>query len=250
MKIYQQIFFRPINGDKLILPIQYNHIIQGMIYESLSEDIAEFLHEKGFTKENRSFKMFSFSRLLGNYIIDKIKGTITFRDTISLVITSPYDSFCNSLMTNLLLKKSVRIGNTNHEVIETKLEKKIVEGDCITIKTLSPIVAYSTFLRPDGRKYTCYFQPGEADYSTLIFNNLKNKYKAFYNEDAPRGSFQIKCLHQPKMSVMNYKQTIIKGYSGDFLLSGPISLLQIAVDSGLGSKNSQGFGCVELIKKA
>ena len=117
------------------------------------------------------------------------------------------------------------------------------------IGTSIPIVAYSTFLRLDGRKYTCYFQPGEADYNMLIWNNLKNKYKAFYNEEPPNENFQIKCLHQPKMSVMNYKQTIIKGYSGEFLLSGPVPLLQIAVDSGLGSKNSQGFGCVKLIRK-
>ncbi len=221
-----------------------------MIYESLGDELASFLHEKGFARGKRTFKMFTFSRLLGNYSLNKGEGNIAFKDIISLIISSPYDEFCNSLATSILIKKSIRLGSTELEVVESIMKKEIVDNDSIKVKTMSPIVTYSTFLRPDGRKYTCYFQPGEADYNTLILNNLKNKYKAFYNKDAPCGNFQIKCLHQPKMSVMSYKQTIIKGYSGDFLLSGPIPLLQIAVDSGLGSKNSQGFGCVELIKKA
>jgi len=46
--------------------------------------------------------------------------------------------------------------------------------------------------------------------------------------------------------LINYKNTIIKGYSGKMVVTGPIELLQMAVDAGLGSKNGQGFGCVEL----
>lgn len=238
-----------MNGDNIILPIQYNHIIQGMIYDSLKEELADFLHEKGFEKEKRSFKMFTFSRLIGNYIIDKEKGNMIFKDTVSLIISSPYDEFCNSLATSFLLKKSIRLGNTNLEVVQSIIEKDIVTENNIMVQSMSPIVAYSTFLRLDGRKYTCYFQPGEADYNQLIENNLRKKYEAFYKSSAPEGNFYIKCFHQPKMSVMNYKQTVIKGYSGRFALSGPIPLLQMAIDSGLGSKNSQGFGCIKLVKK-
>ena len=192
--------------------------------------------------------MFTYSRLIGNYTIVKEKGTIVFKDTISLKITSPYDEFCNSLATSMLLKKSIRLGNTDMEVVQSIIEKETITENSIVIQTMSPIVVYSTFLRPDGRKYTCYFQPGEADYNQLIGNNLRKKYEAFFKMTAPEGSFHIKHLHQPKMSVMNYKQTVIKGYSGKFMLSGPIPLLQMAIDSGLGSKNSQGFGCIKLVK--
>lgn len=238
-----------MNSNNLILPIQYNHIVQGMIYDSLKEELADFLHEKGFEKGKRSFKMFTFSRLIGNYAIDKEKGNIIFKDTISLIISSPYDEFCSSLATSLLLKKSIRLGNTDLELVQSIIEKDSITENNIIVQTMSPIVTYSTFLRPDGRKYTCYFQPGEADYNQLIESNLKKKYEAFYKNSAPEGNFYIKYLHQPKMSVMNYKQTVIKGYSGRFALSGPIPLLQMAIDSGLGSKNSQGFGCIKLVKQ-
>lgn len=46
---------------------------------------------------------------------------------------------------------------------------------------------------------------------------------------------------------MKYKGFIVKSYSGRLFLEGPRSLLQMAVAAGLGSKNSQGFGCVKIV---
>lgn len=41
----------------------------------------------------------------------------------------------------------------------------------------------------------------------------------------------------------------LKGWNGVFRLKGPKALLQKAVDCDLGSKNSAGFGCVEVAEK-
>ncbi len=50
----------------LVLPIHYNELIQAFIYRNLSEDLATFLHNKGFSlsEGKRKFKLFTFSRLL------------------------------------------------------------------------------------------------------------------------------------------------------------------------------------------
>ena len=244
----QQIYFLPEGGETLTLPIHYNHIVQAMIYDSLDDDIAYFLHEKGFIHGKRTFKMFTFSRLTGTYSINKKEGKITFTGPVSLVVTSPYSNFCNSLANGLLLKSNVRLGNTKMKVTDITLEKDLIDDKEIRIRTLSPIVVYSTLLRPDGRKYTCYFEPGEKDFDEIMQNNLRKKYKAFHEADPSTGNVSIAPLRQPKLSIINYKNTVIKGYSGTFTLSGPAPLLQIAVESGLGSKNSQGFGCVRVIK--
>jgi CRISPR-associated endoribonuclease Cas6 len=50
--------------------------------------------------------------------------------------------------------------------------------------------------------------------------------------------------------VTYYKKTVIKGWMGDYELSGDPALLQIALDAGLGAKNSQGYGCCELLGEA
>jgi len=230
------------------LPIQYNYILQGLIYNSVRNDIANFLHKEGFRNKNRNFKMFTYSRLMGDYTIDQRNNNIIFEGVINIIVSSPYVEFCNSLISGLLLKDSIELGKTKLRVIQTTIEKEIVECDQICIQTLSPIVVYSTVLKMDGKKYTCYFQPGEPYFNTLIESNLKNKYEAFYKKPAPEGKVTIKALNQPKLSIVKYKRIIIKGYSGEYILTGPKSLLQMALDSGLGSKNSQGFGCIQIKK--
>lgn len=209
----EQIYFEPENGGPLTLPIHYNHIVQAMIYNSLDDDIAHFLHEKGFIHGKRTFKMFAFSRLMGNYSINKKAGAITFNGPVSLVVTSPYSNFCNSLANGLLLKPNIRLGTTKMQVTDITLEKDLIDDEKTKIHALSPIVVYSTLLRPDGRKYTCYFEPGENDFNEIMQNNLRKKYKAFHEVEPPAGNVSITSLRQPRLSIINYKNTVIKGYS-------------------------------------
>lgn len=233
--------------SEIVLPLHYNHIVQAAIYNSIDPELAAFLHEKGFTDGKRAFKMFSFSNLRGQYSLNKTQKTIKFTNEINLTISSPVEEFCQSLVNVLLKKGYMRLGHSEVEVEKVHVENFKMEREEIKLKTLSPVVLYSTLLRPDGRKYTCYFQPGEPDYERVLNINLKNKYRAFYNVEPPVDEVQVKALGRQKLNVVRYKDTIIKGYSGKLLLTGPRSLLQVAVDSGLGGKNAQGFGCVEVI---
>jgi CRISPR-associated endoribonuclease Cas6 len=234
--------------EPLYLPIHYNHIVQAVIYNLLDEKMASFLHKKGFKYEKRAFKMFAFSKLLGRFKFKKSEQKITFYTPVSLIISSPYDDFCNSLASSLVLRKKIKMGHTDLVASAITLNKETVEDNKILIKTLSPIVAYSTFLKPSGGKYTCYFQPGEKEHNRIITNNIKKKFVAFYGLEPPKGDIELKPLEQPKLSIINYKGTVIKGYSGKFIMEGPTSLIQMSIDSGLGSKNSQGFGCLKPVK--
>jgi len=60
------------------IPIHYNYLIQAAIYAALPEEMAARIHNEGFTAGKRSFKMFSFSRLMGWFTLDKAAGTISF----------------------------------------------------------------------------------------------------------------------------------------------------------------------------
>ncbi len=229
------------------IPLHYNHILQGVIYSAVEPRLAAFLHDRGFISNGRSFKLFTFSRLNGRFEINKEKGSIRFLDEISMTISSPVSEFCNSVANGMLTKRWLDFGGNRVEAKNMIVRQHMVDKQQVRIKSLSPIVVYSTLLRPDGRKYTCYFQPGEPDYNRLISGNLRKKYEAYYNEEAPAEDVKVEKLGQLNMHVMNYKKTVIKGYSGKLLLTGPSGLLQMAIDAGLGSKNSQGFGCVEVV---
>ena len=245
MHIY---FVLQFKGDKEI-SLQYNNLIQAAIYNAIDPELAAFLHNKGYESSGRQFKLFTFSRLMGRFYINKERSTIAFNDEIKLVVSSPVETFCQSIANGMLTKGRVRLASAELEVGKMMVQQFKVEEERIMLRTLSPVVVYSTLLRPDGRKYTCYFQPGEPDYNRLIENNLRKKYKAFYGKEPPSGELKVRSLGRVRLHVMNFKNTIIKGYSGGLLLTGPRELLQMAVDAGLGSKGSQGFGCVEVMEK-
>jgi len=224
-------------------------MVQGAIYNAIEPKLATFLHEKGYQSGNRMFKLFVFSRLLGKFTAKKEKNTISFNEKIKLVISSPVDEFCQSIANGLLTKGCLRLGSIDVEVEKMMVQQLKVQEEQVVLRTLSPVVAYSTFLRPDGRKYTCYFQPGDPDFASLVENNLRKKYQAFYGKKAPVGEVKVRRLGQVRQHVMNYKGTVVKGCSGKLAVSGPVELLQMAVDAGMGSKNGQGFGCMEMVGK-
>ncbi|HSH34855.1 CRISPR-associated endoribonuclease Cas6, partial [Schnuerera sp.] len=148
---------------------------------------------------------------------------------------------------SFLNRQKVQLGNNYLEVKQLSVEKENVNSEEITIRTLSPISTYSTLYRKDGKKFTYYFNPKEKEFAEMIENNLKNKYRAFYSEEPPESEMDIKPLGSTRLSIVKYKGFIIKGYTGKFIMKGIPSLLQLGLDTGLGSKNSQGFGCVKLI---
>ncbi|TWH47926.1 CRISPR-associated endoribonuclease Cas6 [Sporomusa sp. KB1] len=232
--------------QNVILPVDYNHIVQSAIYNAIGNSMSSFLHEQGFVANGRVFRLFCFSRLMGLFHMDRPTCKIIFPANIQLVIVSPVSDFVQSLANGLLQQGEMRLG-ANAVVIESISAQSIkVEHTNVVVKTLSPVVVYSTMLRSDGRKYTVYFQPGDPDYDTLITANLQKKYKAFYGQEAPAGQVKVSSRGMVKMNVLQYKGTVIKGYSGILQLTGPQELLQIAVDCGLGSKNSQGMGCLRV----
>ncbi len=246
-----------LDNNPITIPIHYNHLIQSAIYGALDNNFADFLHDTGFEGGGRRFKLFTFSRLTGAYRFNAATGEITYTSPVKLVVSSPVDKFCEFLVNGLLAKDSLRIGPAAFRIQGIKVESPLVVTDNanahveteIRVKTLSPVVVYSTLLRPEGSKYTCYFQPGDGDFSRLATENLYKKYQAVHGTIPPEGEVRIKPLRQPKMQIIKYKNFVIKGYSGILSMRGPASLLQVAVDAGLGAKSSMGFGLLELINK-
>lgn len=233
---------------KWALPIDHIHMLQGAIYHAIDPELSAFLHDQGYVADGRTFRLFCFSRLLGSFKMDKQAGKIVFDPEVQLVISSPIQDFLQAFASALLRQGSWRLGSTIVSIAEISVLPAVVESERLVVKTLSPVTTYSTMIRPDGRKYTVYFQPGDPDYDSMITANLKKKYKACYGTDAPEGNVYVQARGTVKMNLLQYKGTVIKGYSGTLQLEGPKELLQIAVDAGLGSKNSQGFGCIEILK--
>lgn len=49
--------------QSLNIPVHYGHLLQGFIYQQLEPDLAAWLHGEAYSHAQRTFKMFTFSRL-------------------------------------------------------------------------------------------------------------------------------------------------------------------------------------------
>ena len=231
----------------IILPIQYNQLIQGLIYNYLSEEKAAFLHETGFPYEKRNFKLFTFSRIFGKLIKNPPRGFLQFEPKIQLQVSSAIDWILQDLADRMMRSGILRLGKTQLRLESIQVHAPHRFSSEIKIKMLAPMTTYSTLVKADGKKLTHYYTPHDAEFSQLISNNLKKKYKIINDSDF-QGVLQIKPLFKGNRErIILFKSFVIKAWDGIYQLTGSPELIQVAYDTGLGSKNSQGFGMWELL---
>lgn len=245
-KLHLQINFK---NNALALPVQYNHLVQAAIYSALPDDYARFLHDTGYHYKKRNFKMFSFSRFLGQYELNKKENIFLFKNPFSLVVSSPSKEFCSYLLNGLVSSGYIYLGSQKAVIKNINTGELKTDDKRVVLKTLSPVVAYSTLFKENDSKHTCYFKPGEKEFENVISQNLLNKYRAFYSCENTENDkkVSVRVLDNPKYCRFNYKKIGIKGYLCTLELTGPNELLQMGVDAGIGSKNSQGCGCVKVL---
>ena len=239
--------------EKVLLPAGFNEYIQALIYNHIDEDSARWLHNKGFCFEKRSFKLFVFSSILEKGIFNKSTKTFTFPKEINFYISSPVDWILEQIATNIIKSKVVTLGENELQTSSIAIVKRSeIKENSIRINAITPIETHSTFIKPDGKKITHYYTPFEKEFSELIDKNMKKKWTAFYKKDCPY-SIKIKPLFKGNRNEKivyfgtGERKTLIKGWKGHFRLEGETAFLQFALDAGLGSRNSQGFGMIEVV---
>ena len=229
----------------LKLPIHYNHLIQSFIYANISPKLASFLHEKGYLYGKRRFKLFTFSRIYGKFRL--ITGTIEFENPFYFYLSSSDNQFIQEFAEGLLTKNNLTLNIKKVRAVSIEVYPNPEFKKEMHIRTLSPITIYSTLNTKDGRKKTYYYSPYEKEFSGLIEKNLKKKFSLIYKKEAKELRFSIEPLIKKSLSekIIKYKGTIIKGWLGKFKIKASPPLISVAYDTGLGSKNPEGFGMFE-----
>ena len=99
-------------GDGLTLPINYNHLLTGVIYRFLAEsspEYATFLHNEGYITDQKRFKLFTFSQLMAER--RRITGTqIHFGSTLTWSVSSPVETFLSHFADTLLSEGRLTLG--------------------------------------------------------------------------------------------------------------------------------------------
>lgn len=233
--------------EEFTLTCHYNGYIQAFIYRHLDEWLAKEIHDRGFKDPltERRIKLFTFSRLLSKEV--KIKDrTITFRGPVNLIISSPHNEFIQSFASNLIRRGMVYLSEQPLHLQSVEVEALPPYRERVIVRTLSPVTVYSTLQTPEGRKKTYYYSPFEKDFEELVLENLRRKLRTWSGMDIDGGSVRPYRVNSRNERIIIYKDTVIKAWDGLYELRLPEELFMIAYESGLGAKNSQGFGCIEV----
>jgi CRISPR-associated endoribonuclease Cas6 len=242
--------FRPKKGT-LILPINYEEVLQGFLYRSIQDfELADFLHNVGYTKEKRRFKMFTFSRLYGTYRIHRHEKKIEFVELVTWYVSSMLDSLIVDLARNYLLKEHFMLNGQPIHIEETVVKPlEIAEKHSYQIRMLSPLTVYSTYENRYGEKRTHFFSPFDLVFSDMVEKNFHNKFQAYFQEQPTERITinPIKVTEKDKI-VTKFKGFRINAWNGTYEIKAPLSYLKFMYDVGIGAKNSQGFGMFEIVE--
>ena len=115
--------------------------------------------------------------------------------------------------------------------------------NAVVIWMNTPIVVYHT--EPSG--FVRYFNPFEREFFEHILRNIRNKYEMFYEKPLPDG-VTVKCVapSDKDKCVTRYEKSIITAWYGSYSLTAAPEVLDYIWHTGLGSKNSMGFGTVSV----
>lgn len=240
-------------NDQVILKKGFIKQLQALIYNLLERDSATWLHDNGFEYEKRRFKMFTFSSILEKGEYDKSNGKFIFPEKISLYVSSPVNWILEQVAENFVKKDQCILGDNILTIKAISvLKRPILNNHVVKIKALTPISTRTTDIKT--KKYKTH-SPFDAKFSELINKNLQKKWKSLYGRECEYTLSIIPLFDDEKKykQVVAYgvdedpRQTFIEGWKGRYLLKGNREFLHFAYDVGLGERNSQGFGMIEVV---
>ena len=246
--------------DKFVLPQGYNPYVQGLVNACIPEDIKWSGIATG--TEEAHFKLFTFSQLYAKSVerIDiaprdgvESDGHVHYQLVMSspvwFYLSSPSPEFIEALVPRLEQAHDLHLERNLVQSVRVvpAYPASIPTHGLVTwrIRTISPITVYQSESKDSNSAH--YFAPDDPLFAKLVLDNAVRKYYAWTQEKAPSDGFSITCLdHTPHLAVISFKDTPVHGYTGRFQLTGDAKLLSFLYESGLGGKNSHGFGMFDI----
>lgn len=232
----------------IYIPKNHHAMIQGFLYHLLKSvpEYANFLHETGYGNVPHRFKLFVYSDFMEDYFVEN--NHLFFYNNISLEIRSPISDFCKVLMISILNSNQFELDHQPISLTECTLSYKNISSDKITIRMVSPLTLSTTVYENDTKK-TRFICPGDKDFSSAFLHNTMSKYCAAYGDTSPQSIIitPLSVTKEDKYVTKFNNRIYINVWYGCYQLEASAELLSFLYDTGIGSRNSQGFGMFELI---
>ncbi|WP_297457188.1 CRISPR-associated endoribonuclease Cas6 [Persephonella sp.] len=233
--------------EYISLPLHHNYALQVMLYKNLPKVLSDFLHDMGFFYKGRPFKLFTFSKIQSEHFVPLKKfKKIKYKTPITLFVSSSISDITKNLGETFIKKDKVILGKNILFLESIEIQPLPEFEEEFYIKTLSPITVYRTF--ENEKKYYRYYSPQEKEFNELIRKNLAKKYNIITGEEIENFPIEIKPENIKKV-LFKYKDFPIEAYEGIFKIKTKPEMFKVIYDAGLGAKNSQGFGMIEIMSE-
>ena len=242
-----------------MLPMDYQYYLSAWIYKVIGKadpEFSTFLHSEGYTVGNKRFKLFTYSPLnFGRPTLWKEKSLFEIHtDQLNLFVSFHLAQAAEKFIIGLFNNQEVYVGDQfNGLDLVVKQVERLPEPtlmNTMSYRAVSPVVIS---LRSENSKYAQYLSPVDTNYIDLLRQNLCNKYDSIPNVDplSKDLSFEFKLNSEPKSKLVTVKpytpeQSKVRGFVFDFTLNCPLEMHRLILSSGIGEKNSMGFGWVEV----
>jgi len=247
-------------GKQKMLPMDYQYYLSAWIYKVISmadREFANFLHSSGYTTGSKRFKLFSYSPLdFGRPVLWKEKALFEIHAeqlflNVSFHLAEAAEKFIIGLFNNQQVYVGDQFNGLDLVVVQVERLPEPELKNTMHYRAVSPVVIS---LKEDNSKYAQYLAPTDNDYDNLLQQNLLNKYNSVPDAvSLPENiNFEFKLNSTPKSKLVTIKpytheQSKVRGFVFDFTLTCPAEIHHLILATGIGEKNSTGFGWVEVI---
>ncbi|MDD2198568.1 MAG: CRISPR-associated endoribonuclease Cas6 [Bacteroidales bacterium] len=258
-----EIQFERISKNRMI-PIDYQYYISAWVYNVLKQgnkEFSQFLHQLGFSTDNKRFKFFCYSPLIVfRPKLWKEKNLLEIKaKELKLRVSFQIPDAMQYFVQGLFAGQEFYIGDKFNGI-----DLKVKSVQCLAQPEFNRIQSYVLTsptvisLQTENDKCAKYLSPTHNEYKRLFINNLLEKYRVWSNisntepEEITSDQIIIEFGNEIKLMGKFIKPytpqcTKIIGYKYKLKLDAPADIHNLAWNCGFGEKNSQGFGWSEII---
>jgi CRISPR-associated endoribonuclease Cas6 len=237
------------------LPLSYQYELSAYIYHILAkgcEKYATWLHQNGFETEGKQFRLFAFSPLMvPNISIDKEHSRLLLlSESAELQISFLPERSTEEFVKGVFAEQQFTLGDRQSKVQFGVQSIEMMPQPLFTGELMGEMLSPLCLATKTDEGKIHYYSAAEPEAGQAIISNLIHKYTAFYGTPYTGDTaFEWETLTEPRSKLITIKadtpqQTKVKGSLCRFRLKADNELLRIGYETGLGEKNSQGFGFV------
>ena len=235
-----------INGASCLIPWNYRTGFIRFFYETIKvsdERLACWLHDQGFRRGKRTYRLFVFSDLLPISFTASAEGLVIREGAIWELASLDLrliEKFIEGLEKS---SNGVEIRGLKFKLLDIIRKPHPSFRSGFSFRTLSPVLT-STF-DPEKSRHPIYLPPDLPEFVRNLEDNLIAKWEAFSGKPWEGERPTIR-LWEPKSKLVPVFNIRIKAWHLRGYIKAPLELLETAYYAGMGEKNSQGFGMVEV----